>query len=84
MSRETHVRFCEQLRVKTPGLTRLSDTVAGAEASSLLYSIVVTAKVNGINVYRALTKLLTEIPLAKTYEDYERLANIILSPIKVN
>jgi transposase len=52
----------------------------GAEASALLYSLVVSAKVNGINVYRALTKILTEIPLAKTIEDYERLADLILTP----
>lgn len=57
-----------------------SDSVAGAEASAILYSLVVTAKTNGVNVYRALTKLLTEIPLAKTCEDYERLADFILSP----
>lgn len=57
-----------------------ADTPEGAEASSLLYSIVVTAKVNGINVYRALVKILTEIPLAKTCEDYERLADVILTP----
>ena len=57
-----------------------ADTPEGAEASALLYSLVVTAKVNGVNVYRALAKILTEIPLAKTCEDYERLADIILAP----
>lgn len=57
-----------------------SDTVAGAEASSLLYSLVVTAKVNGVNPYRALVKICTDIPNAKSYEDYERLADLILTP----
>jgi transposase len=57
-----------------------SDTPEGAEASSLLYSLVVTAKMNKVNAYKALSKILTEIPLAKTYEDYERLADSILTP----
>ena len=57
-----------------------SDTEAGAHASSLLYSLVVTAKVNGVNPYAALVKIFTELPKAKCLEDYERLADIILSP----
>jgi hypothetical protein len=57
-----------------------SDTPAGANASALLYSLVVTAKVNGVNIYRALTQIITEIPLAKTCDDYERLADLILTP----
>ncbi len=57
-----------------------SDTVDGANASSLLYSLIVTAKVNGVDPYRAMVKLCTEIPKAKTLEDYERLAEIILVP----
>lgn len=56
-----------------------SDTTDGAEASSLLYSLIVTAKLNGVNAYKAIAKIITEIPLAKTYEDYERLADIILT-----
>jgi transposase len=57
-----------------------SDSEAGANASSLLYSLVVTAKVNGVNPYRALVKLFTELPKAQTIEDYEALANLILVP----
>jgi transposase len=57
-----------------------SDSVDGADASALLYSFVVTAKFNGVNVYKALVKLLTEVPMATTCEDYERLAEIILTP----
>jgi transposase len=57
-----------------------SDTEAGAHASSLLYSLVVTAKVNGVNPYAALVKIFTELPKATCIEDYERLADIILSP----
>ncbi len=57
-----------------------ADTPDGADASALLYSLVITAKVNGVNPYAAITKILTEIPLAKTIEDYERLADLILTP----
>lgn len=57
-----------------------SDTAAGADASALLYSLVVTAKANDVNVYRALTQVLASIPIAKTIEDYERLADFILTP----
>ena len=55
-----------------------SDTPEGAEASSLLYSLTVTAKLNGVNAYKALSKIITEVALAKTVEDYERLADLIL------
>jgi transposase len=61
-----------------------SDSVAGANASALLYSIVVTAKINGVNPYKAIKKLCTDLPKAKTIEDFERLADIIVphwSPI---
>ena len=55
-----------------------SDTVQGAEASSLLYSLVVTARVNGINPLEALTKIFTELPLATSLADYERITNYLL------
>lgn len=57
-----------------------SDSEAGADASALLYSLVVTAKVNGVNPYQALTKIFTELPKAKSIEDYENLADLLLSP----
>lgn len=57
-----------------------SDTVAGADASALLYSFVVSAKVNGVNPYRALVKIFTELPKAKTLEDFEALADLLLTP----
>lgn len=40
----------------------LIDTVAGAEASAVCYSIAETAKANGLNPYRYFEHLLTEIP----------------------
>jgi transposase len=57
-----------------------SDTPEGAHASSVLYSFVITAKVNGVNPYPALVKLFTELPKATCIEDYELLAEIILTP----
>ena len=57
-----------------------SDQVAGANASALLYSLVVTAKANGVNPYKALVQLFTQLPLAKSEEDYVRLAGLILVP----
>lgn len=55
-----------------------SDTPAGAEASSLFYSFVITAKANGVNPYEALKKIFVALPLSQTIEDYERLAGILL------
>jgi transposase len=60
-----------------------SDTVDGAEASSLFYSFVITAKVNGIDPYRALKKIFEELPLATTIDDFERLADYLLIPLTV-
>jgi transposase len=57
-----------------------SDQVEGAHASAVLYSLVITAKINGVNPYRSLVKLFTDIPNAKSIEDYERLAELILTP----
>ncbi|MFN7729285.1 MAG: IS66 family transposase, partial [Bdellovibrio sp.] len=57
-----------------------SDSVEGANASALLYSLVVTAKVNGVDPYKALVKIIKELPLAKNIEDFERLADVILTP----
>jgi transposase/cell division protein FtsB len=57
-----------------------SDTEDGANASVLLYSLVVTAKVNGVNPYKALVQLFAQLPFAKNEEDYTRLAELILVP----
>lgn len=57
-----------------------ADTEDGAHASSVLYSLVVSAKLNSVNPYKALVHLFAEIPKAKTIEDYERLAEVVLSP----
>lgn len=57
-----------------------SDTEGGANASALFYSFVITAKINDVNPYRALKAIFEQIPLAKTIDDYERLADLLLSP----
>jgi transposase len=59
-----------------------SDTEGGAHASALFYSFVITAKINGVNPYKALTKLFEKIPLATTIDDFERLADLLLYPEK--
>ncbi len=57
-----------------------SDTEAGAEASSLFYSLVATIKINGGDPCTVLTEVFEKTPLAKTIEDYEKLVDLILSP----
>ena len=48
-----------------------ADTVAGANASANLYSLLQTCKANRIEPYRYLAALFTALPLAKTADDYE-------------
>jgi transposase len=57
-----------------------SDTVEGAKASSLFYSFVITAKVNGVNPWEALNRIFTEVPTASTADDYDRIASYLLPP----
>ena len=77
MTRDCHVRFREQLGVKIPRLTRLSDTVRGADASAMLYTIVATARANQIPVGTYLEWLLRELPKA---EAEPRKCKLDLSP----
>lgn len=57
-----------------------ADTADGAEASALLYSLVVTAKVNGVNPYRALVQVFTDLPKAKTLDEIEKLVDLLQVP----
>ena len=59
-----------------------SDTVAGADSSANLYSLLQTCKVNGIDPYRYLRALFVALPLAKTADDHEALLpwRIALNP----
>jgi len=49
------------------------DTVAGAQASANLYSLIETCKANGIDPYGYLIAVFRQLPLAKTVEDFEAL-----------
>ena len=48
-----------------------SDTVHGAVASANLYSLVETAKANGVEPHAYLSLLFERLPYAKTLEDFE-------------
>ena len=50
-----------------------SDTVAGAQASANLYSLLQTCVTNGVDGYAYLRALLTALPGAQTADDYEAL-----------
>jgi transposase len=50
-----------------------SDTVAGANSSAIIYSLVETAKANGLEPYLWLRRVLRELPTAKTVEKIEAL-----------
>ena len=47
------------------------DTVAGANASGLLYSLALTAKLNGNNPFDVMTKIFEELPTAQSADDYD-------------
>ena len=49
------------------------DTPAGAHASARLYSLVESAKANGLNVYDYLKRVFTALPQATTLADVEAL-----------
>ncbi len=50
-----------------------ADTVGGAQASANLYSLVQTAKANGLDPYAYLRHLFTEIPKATRPEHFDLL-----------
>ncbi len=58
------------------------DTVAGAEASANLYSLIETAKANGLEPYHYLRKIFTDLPQAQTLADLEALLpmNLVSDP----
>lgn len=49
------------------------DTPAGAKASAVIYSLVQTAKANGLEPYAWLRHVLRDLPTAKTVDDIEAL-----------
>ena len=50
-----------------------SDTVAGANSSAVIYSVLETAKANGVEPYTWLRRVLRDLPAAKTVEEVEAL-----------
>ena len=57
-----------------------SNSVAGAKASAAIYSIMVSAKLNGHNEYAYLRYVLEKLPYAEKVEDFEALLPHVLSP----
>ncbi|MEE9589482.1 MAG: transposase, partial [Hyphomicrobiaceae bacterium] len=62
-----------------------SDTPAGADASARLYSLIETAKANGLEPYAYLRHVFGELPRAKTQAEIEALLpwNIVLAKHRV-
>jgi hypothetical protein len=50
-----------------------SDSVKGVKASANLYSLIETAKANGLEPYQYLREVFTQLPQADTVEDIENL-----------
>lgn len=61
-----------------------SDSVAGVEASAMLYSILQTARGNGFEPYAYMRTLLTELPMAKTLEQIEMLLPHKIDPKRLS
>jgi len=56
-----------------------SDSVNGAKASSILYSLTLTAKLNGKDPYKVMLEVFKKLPLAKSVDDYEEIAELLLT-----
>lgn len=50
-----------------------SDTVKGANASAALYSLVITARANGVEPYDYLAHIFSELPRATSVDDIDAL-----------
>lgn len=57
-----------------------SDSVAGAKASAAIYSVMVSAKLNGHNEYAYFRYILEKLPLAEKVKDFEALLPHRLTP----
>lgn len=60
-----------------------SDSVAGAKSSAAIYSVLVSAKLNGHNEHAYLRHLLEKLPLAETVEEVEALLPHMLKPTEL-
>ena len=61
-----------------------ADTVGGATASANLYSLIETAKANGIEPFRYLRALFKQLPRARSADDYAALLPWLGSPLAAN
>jgi len=61
-----------------------SNSQAGAKASAMLYSMIETAKANGLEPYAYLRTLFIKIPTCQTVEDFEQLLpwNVTLETVE--
>ena len=59
------------------------DTTDGAHASSMLYSLVITAKLNKKDPFKVMTEIFEKLPIATTADDYEKLTQLLLSPVDI-
>ena len=55
-----------------------ADTVAGVNASSILYSLVITSKLNDKDPFQVMTEVFRKLPKAEKIEDYEKLAGLFV------
>ena len=60
-----------------------ADTVRGAQASANLYSLIETAKDNGLEPFAYLRHVLTELPAAITLDDVEQLLPRRVDPARL-
>lgn len=60
-----------------------SDSVAGAESSAVIYSLVQTARANGQDLYSYFNHILKELPKAEEAKDFEALLPHHLDPKKI-
>jgi transposase len=61
-----------------------SDTPAGANASAVIYSLVQTAKANGLEPYAWLRRVMRDLPKAKTVDEVEALLPWNLQALNLN
>jgi len=60
-----------------------SDTVAGAKSSANLYSLIRTARANGLEPYAYLRQVFTELPKATSVDDIEALLPTRIDPSRL-
>ena len=81
MSREVHVPLCERLAGRFRRSTRLfANSVSGANAAAVIYSLIETCKFHKISAYHWLSYVLREIPKSKNRADLEKLLPFNVKP----